>query len=512
MHSARHLLDRHARYVLMLLMLLWSGSPLNAQNNNLPAGVRSVVFHNAPFFIEETAQWNDQIRPVDYDGDLMAYNNGPYLTGCCTLVMPNMVPAIPKVYYSVVETSYGPDDGYYLIGYYHYHPEDTGFLLSATHSNDMEGVWLVVQKSSLLPYGRPVLALTEAHGALIPYWSDTNVQDYNAAPQPAGGFQGRLHSWLDLRYQHDRVVFGIAGSTHGTYAAQDCSGHTVPNIANFPTQVPLQGPGGVGMWRNSVQDFGTLRACIRTDKFNAIFYEPQTLESISPYSSDPRPTALPNTQLSGLALYGLEHISESVMWQYRGTSGFLFSGQLVGLLGGFTALEFFSDPNGKFEANPPWAWYGGRGECVLGTCYYDWINDGTTSGYSPKGWATTGAGALLGGSGSELHSRFSFLPNANQPDRFNPYVTNPPDYNTPPVPPFTASISGPPAVITGRSGTWGSTVSGGVAPYTRQWSGLFSGTGISVTGRPTQSGYLYLDVWDSSGRHATDAFWIDANM
>ncbi|MFL5617600.1 MAG: hypothetical protein ACJ79A_04295 [Gemmatimonadaceae bacterium] len=492
-------------------MLIVDGQSTSAQNWNLPSGLRSVVFHNAPYFIQEAHAVTDQIWPVDYDGDYLASNNtGPYAVAGSGYTMPYVSNATPKVYYSVVETGYGPDAGYYIIGYFHYHAQDLGFSIlefwgSAGHKNDMEGVWLVVQKSSLWPYGRPVLALTEAHAALIPYWSDTNLPDYNAGPQPTGGFQGRLHSWMDTRYGHDRPVIGIAGDTHGTYAAQDCSGHTLPNTAGSGLET---GQGGVGMWRFSEYDYGQFIACIRSDYTDAIFYYPQTVESLSPYDGND-PVQLPFTQVGGLAMYGLEHIQESVMWPLRTTSGQFFSGNVLSLQGGLSGLEFFDGPNGSHDANPPWAFTGGTGECHVNTCYYSWYYDGTAGGYTPRQWLSASPGALLGGSASELARRFPFLPDLNQAERFNPYIANPPDYNQPSVAPLSAAITGKPAVIAGRSGTWSSSVSGGVAPYSYSWSGVLYGSGATVSGAP-QTGYLYLDVWDSGGRHATDSFWIDA--
>ena len=45
--------------------------------------------------------------------------------------------------------------------------------------------------------------------------------------------------------------------------------------------------------------------------------------------------------------------------------------------------------------------------------------------------------------------------------------------------------------------TWQPIASGGVPPYSYQWSGALSGTGISVTGSISSSSALNLTVTDS---------------
>ncbi len=68
---------------------------------------------------------------------------------------------------------------------------------------------------------------------------------------------------------------------------------------------------------------------------------------------------------------------------------------------------------------------------------------------------------------------------------------------------LTAAISGPDAVNTDWYSTWGAQVTGGSAPYTYSWSGLFYGSGSSISGSTSTSGDLILDVYDAAGSHVT---------
>jgi hypothetical protein len=73
----------------------------------------------------------------------------------------------------------------------------------------------------------------------------------------------------------------------------------------------------------------------------------------------------------------------------------------------------------------------------------------------------------------------------------------------PPPPTLTVSISGPDMVNTDWYSTWIAEVSGGTAPYTYSWSGLFYGSGSSISGTTSSGGDLILDVYDAVGGHAT---------
>jgi hypothetical protein len=72
----------------------------------------------------------------------------------------------------------------------------------------------------------------------------------------------------------------------------------------------------------------------------------------------------------------------------------------------------------------------------------------------------------------------------------------------PPPATLAVSVNGPAEVVDGEYNTWDAYVTGGVPPYTYQWSGFASGSGPSVTGSLNHNSDLQVDVWDSQGRHA----------
>jgi hypothetical protein len=469
---------------LALLLGLASVAVAAHAQTSVPGDLRAVVYHNAPFFIAENLNYYDQIWPVDYDGDEIGSNNVDYTT---------MVDGTPKVYYSVVETGLGPDAGYYLVGYYHYHVADAGSWLGGLHfgghQHDMEGVWLVLRKSSFSPYGLPRAALTEAHAALLP----VVAENYPVSPAPQGGWTGVIRSWRDNRYSHNRAVFGIAGRTHGTYVAETCN--------------PAR-PVNPGMVPNSVEAYGSFLACIR-QQYSGMIYQPELVEALGPYTYAPRATQLPPSQRTGLWLYALEEISQSALWRNRNVPGKLFAGSVVPLTGGLQGYDFFSGSQGQLDANPPWAFKGGPGEGTLGQYWYYWKYDGEENGTDHRNFQYSSAGDLLGGASAELARRFPFLGDVAQPDRFNPYVANPPVYAPYPAPPFSVLIEGPHTATPDCSCTWSANVTGGTPPYTYQWSGQATGFDQTVTASPTSGGDLYLNVYDSAGRYASSTYYVE---
>jgi hypothetical protein len=85
------------------------------------------------------------------------------------------------------------------------------------------------------------------------------------------------------------------------------------------------------------------------------------------------------------------------------------------------------------------------------------------------------------------------------------------EFGPPPPPPtITAAISGPDAVNYDWYSTWSAEVSGGTPPYTYGWSGLFYGSGSSISGSTSSSGTLKLDVYDAVGVHANTSKWVTA--
>jgi len=75
-------------------------------------------------------------------------------------------------------------------------------------------------------------------------------------------------------------------------------------------------------------------------------------------------------------------------------------------------------------------------------------------------------------------------------------------------PPPVVSISGHTFLPPGVSCTWTANVAGGVPPYSIEWSGLFSGSGSTITGVTSSSGWLFVTVTDRPGHTAEDSIFI----
>jgi len=71
--------------------------------------------------------------------------------------------------------------------------------------------------------------------------------------------------------------------------------------------------------------------------------------------------------------------------------------------------------------------------------------------------------------------------------------------------------SGPTTVKPSDSCSWEATAVGGRQPFTYTWSGVLSGTGKTKTGSVSSSGWLYLDLDDSSGQSASYQAYITVN-
>jgi hypothetical protein len=74
--------------------------------------------------------------------------------------------------------------------------------------------------------------------------------------------------------------------------------------------------------------------------------------------------------------------------------------------------------------------------------------------------------------------------------------------------PLGTTIRGPSTVTAGMFYTWSATVTGGVAPYTYQWSGPLPGSSSAVSGSLQSSDFLQLDVWDSTNQHASWTLFV----
>jgi hypothetical protein len=67
-----------------------------------------------------------------------------------------------------------------------------------------------------------------------------------------------------------------------------------------------------------------------------------------------------------------------------------------------------------------------------------------------------------------------------------------------------ASVNGPTSMGEDLFCVWTASVSGGITPFSYTWTGILTGNGSSVSGVPSSSGWLYLEVEDYMGR--TDSY------
>jgi hypothetical protein len=397
----------------------------------LPAALREVVHHNAPFVIAENRLKSvhggeyantfglDQMVRVDFDGTLTTDDNYTHAwTG------PVTGDRTATVYFSAQETGPTADVGYYFLGFYWYHVQDGGFYDSLLgqqggHHHDLEGVFLVVKKSLYLPYGDVVGAVTQAHGAMIPYKRPGGIVDAT----PAVASLGNVELWPDWRYEYNssRPVAVVAAWTHGTYMAQNCN-------PAFPVL-----DGGYGAWLTNTTAGFAYSACIHTSQGEQwLLYQPQMFESLQPGSGLPQADQLATGARTGFATYQLIEVYQSPIWTYRALSNVMFSGTLLtsSQFNGYSAFFDTATPN---EANPMWQWRGGNGsgQNVLGTWHY-WYSfqvDGTRNYFSGIGWPTSNDnGQLLGDPATEARQRFPYLSETTLPYRYNPYMMVPPQY------------------------------------------------------------------------------------
>lgn len=74
------------------------------------------------------------------------------------------------------------------------------------------------------------------------------------------------------------------------------------------------------------------------------------------------------------------------------------------------------------------------------------------------------------------------------------------------------SISGPASVANGASGSWGASTPtwphAGTSPYTYSWSGILTGSGSSISGVPSGSGNLSVQVRDAAGASYTASLFV----
>ncbi|MEE2751781.1 MAG: hypothetical protein VX519_10155 [Myxococcota bacterium] len=147
----------------------------------------------------------DLIAAIDFDGNYDPFDNAENADA-------GQYPLTGSILYDVVET----ETHLYLL-YSIFHPIDWNTTGVIDHENDMEQVWVIVQKKA--DGTREISAvLTQAHGQLMA-WSDTlsAASGFNLS---AGG--------LDLEGEHPRVFIEPKG--HG------------PALCSFPGGLPLLNP------------------------------------------------------------------------------------------------------------------------------------------------------------------------------------------------------------------------------------------------------------------------------
>ena len=475
--------------------------------------LRNIVLYNAPYIIAETPDDNtvfeiygnpsgyDHLLAVDFDNDYLGRNNtGNAANG----YIPRR---IPTVYYSIEETSASDGTGFYYIGYYFYHPRDRGFTVdiytNGGHQHDMEGVFLIVRKTSWNPYGTPVLAWSEAHGALIPYYAPGFVDPNTALSEGnSSTWGGEIVFRFDADFGKLRPVVAIAQSTHGTYMAQACGPTATPGVHRDGYGYDISSSGNA------------YRACIHQGR-SWISYQPAT---------DSYPfVGLADSENYNTYNYRLVELATSPVWQYRSSSGDngLFTGATLDLGHGLRGADFFTPLFPLIlglDAHPPWAWRGGPGEAHsflgIGGHWYSFGQDGTGEGEGHGApWPTFLPGELLV---APQNAAYRFFPHYgysgfNEPVVFSAFYSA----NPPPPPPqeLTVSISGPNVVWTGHSASWSAVVSYGTPPYTYQWSGDYMGSSTQSTfsGNVFYPFTLYLDVWDAVGAHVAMTKDVDTS-
>lgn len=481
--------------VFVLLLTILAG-PIGAQS--LPPQLRSVVYRYAPYLIHETKhavivpRQVDHLLATDFDGNRYGPDN---TDNAADANRPNPTATL---YYAAAETGTSSDRGYYFITYAWYHAADAGFqfwdsgwhVVDSGHDHDMEGTFFVIKKSPYYPYGVLATAVTEAHGALIPYFNPSSIV-YVGNPRGENGWPGYIEYWTDPRYgTWRRPVVALRGSDHGSYMAQDCSGKSPPLDH------------GYGMWRGSWEDFGTFVACYHDDS-DYMLYRPAT-ESQAVFS------ALSYNTRSGVYDYDLRELVTTTLWEDRMATNAMLTGSAVDLTngGGYARIAFLNYAQ-AYQANPLWYWVGGRGICQqpfspIGPtyCYYSFGYDATANYYAPVDWpANYTPGSLITNPASDAGLRFPALPELQERQCYNPYVS-PQILNCASPAPLSLSIQGRNCVTQGLTNTWQAFVSGGTPPYSYVWSGALSGYSDQLVGEiyDVDTDDLFLSVTDAAGQ------------
>ena len=466
------------------------------------------VYTWAPLILAETDnqichRCYDHILSINFDADWDATNNW-----VASLSQGSLPDTRATIYFSAVESGTSTSDGYYFLGYYFYHAKDAGANccgFAEPHENDLEGVFLVVKKDAYVPQGKLMAALTQAHGALLPYVADGDTyagggnhpccqEDGHTAP-----WIGKVMStwvWWDVT---DHPIVILRARDHAAYMAYNCTAI----IQQYGEQIAGKG------WYPTTSSQGYYAACLHGgNSLNAYQPEPPGFAIAQPQPWDATGTIWD---------YRLVEIATSNFWLDRNGGGPLYTGNPLSLVQYQTGLPAFassySDPN-PGGANPPWQWTGGQGcHVVFGStyCWYDFSTDNTPDVSRPNYWYPyRPGGPLLIDPNDDISHRFRntsystpWLPGLDRPYSYNPYLGTAPPPPPPPPPSITISIAGPDYVQPQDFSTWSAVVSGGTGPYTYSWSGPFSGSGSSISGSLNYADTIFLTVTDANGASAT---------
>jgi len=483
---------------------------LRAQQTLTPR-LLDIVRYNAPMIISEVNtgtpnclpdcnyyrnRVTDHLIAVNFDGDDLGANN------VYNMDHGGILESRPVVYFSIEETQTdAAGNGFFYIGYYFYHVRDGGAFVDGVtieggHDHDLEGIFLIVRKTPVDPYGIPIAALTEAHGALLPYGVPGQIDFNNALGEVfgIGGWAGQVEFWTDYATNRSRPVVAIRSSTHGTYMAQDANPST--------TSYFYDGYGAV-IPNNSAYS----SAYTHSDASTWILYQPAPVDSYA--------APMSNDLSTGPYSYRLAEVTP-LLWEERGIYGRFFGGGPISIGFGENGMSDFY-PDG---ANPMWQWQGGAGQRSGPPghtgFWYSFAMDNTWNVHHDAGqWPTlSSAGRMLIAAYSTAYQyfpRYVGPPGPTAWDSFggttayNAYYAAPP-----PTPPnaLYASISGPTFIEDGTPTTYSASVTGGSGPYTYQWSGLATGSGATIDVTTSQQGTLYLDVYDASTGHAALSTYI----
>jgi len=200
--------------------------------SNLVRLKQLVAEYYAPVIFQDTdsdGYQYDYITKVNFDGDYDASNNRAHAD---SFQLPGYV------YYSVSATS-----THFFIGYYFYHPYDSG---DGTHDNDLEGIMLMVNRSrGDGVIGELVAMETEAHGQLYQYAYCPDRNGDGSVDKPDADHEGeatvkstRVED-LDGCIRVYTAATGTIGNAQDGSGCVDCTSFTLPYRQSYSGVHPL---------------------------------------------------------------------------------------------------------------------------------------------------------------------------------------------------------------------------------------------------------------------------------